>query len=238
MMADISTVISEEKYRTNHEIEVAIKSVLGYEKETAYHYLPSIINGENISVKRLLQEGFIPDAILNYLLLDNEKPAQEIFYLPEAIDSFQLERALKSPLTFDKERLKLINREHLKRIDDKQLSTLFGFADADIGKLAKLYVEEGCSTINELEETIRTIFNPKDFSGELGEEMKIVSELIASAPAFETFDTLKKHLLTHSELNEERLTKVLQKLLTGATSGPSLRDIYPLIKSYILEVAS
>lgn len=239
MMADISTVIAEEKYRTSQALQVTIKKLLGYEKETSYLYLPTIIEGEDVSVKELLQEGFIPDAILNYLLLvDNEKSSPEIFYLPEAIESFELEKALKTPLPFDKERLKLINREHLKRIDDKQLSTLFGFADADIGKLAKLYLEEECSTINELEEKIRAIFSPKDFNSELKEEMKIIANLIASAPTFETFDTLKAYLLTHSELNETRLTQVLEELLTKATSGASLRDIYPLIKSYILEVAS
>jgi len=239
MMSDITMVIRDEKYLLNTEPQVAIKKLLGYEKETEYIHLPPLLNSENISVKTLLQEGFIPDAILNYLLpLDNEEASNTIFHLPEAIKSFKLETILKSNITFDKERLKLINREHLKRIDDKQLSTLFGFADADIGKLAKLYLEEECSTINELEEKIRTIFKAKDFSGALGKEMKTVSELIASAPAFETFDKLQKYLETKSGLEEDKLTKVLQELLTGAKSGAPLSDIYPLIKSYILEVAS
>jgi len=238
MMSDISMVIRDEKYLTNKETQIAIKKLLGYEKETEYLHFPTILNADNISVKALLQEGFIPDAILNYLLLLGiEETSKEIFHLPEAIDSFKIESILNNPLTFDKERLKFINREHLKLMDDKQLSTLFGFADADIGKLAKLYLEE-CSTINELEEKIRAIFSPKDFTGVLGEEMKIVSELIFSAPAFETFDKLQKYLETKSDLKNKKLTKVLQQLLTGAESGPQLSDIYPFIKSYILEVAS
>jgi len=167
MMSDISMVIRDEKYLTNKETQIAIKKLLGYEKETEYLHFPTILNADNISVKALLQEGFIPDAILNYLLLLGiEETSKEIFHLPEAIDSFKIESILNNPLTFDKERLKFINREHLKLLDDKQLSTLFGFADADIGKLAKVYLEE-CSTINELEEKIRIIFNAKDFTGAL-----------------------------------------------------------------------
>jgi len=238
MMSDITTVIRDEKYLTNKEAQIAIKKLLGYEKETEYVHLPTIINADNISVKALLQEGFIPDAILNYLLLiGTENASTEIFHLPEAIKSFKLKNVLSTPLTFDKEKLKFINREHLKLMDDKQLSTLFGFADADIGKLAKVYLEE-CSTINELEEKIRTIFRAKDFNGELGDEMKSISELIASAPAFETFDKLQTYLETQSDLSEEKLTNVLQQLLTGETNGPQLSEIYPFIKSYILEVAS
>jgi len=238
MMSDVTMVIRDEKYLLNRASQVAIKKLLGYEKETEYIHLPTILNADNISVKALLQKGFIPDAILNYLLLlGTEEASKEIFHLPEAIKAFKLENVLTTPLTFDKEKLKFINREHLKLMDDKQLSTLFGFADADIGKLAKVYLEE-CSTINELEEKIRTIFNAKDFTVALGEEMKIVSELIFSAPAFETFDKLQTYLMTKSDLSEEKLTNVLQQLLTGSESGPQLSKIYPFIKSYILEVAS
>jgi len=238
MMSDVTMVIRDEKYLTNKETQIAIKKLLGYEKETEYVHIPTIVNADNISVKALLLEGFIPDAILNYLLLiGTENTSTEIFHLPEAIKSFKLENVLSTSLTFEKEKLKFINREHLKLMDDKQLSTLFGFADADIGKLGKVYLEE-CSTINELEEKIRAIFKAKDFTGVLGEEMKIISELIFSAPAFETFDKLQKYLETKSDLPKEKLTNVLQQLLTGAESGPQLSDIYPFIKSYILEVAS
>ncbi|CAA6821914.1 MAG: Glutamyl-tRNA(Gln) synthetase (EC, partial [uncultured Sulfurovum sp.] len=140
-------------------------------------------------------------------------------------------------LTFDISKLRYINREHLRLMDDKKLSTLFGFADADIGKLAKVYLEE-CSTSNELEEKIRLIFKTKDFSKEWGVQMIIIKEIIALAPAFETFNELQKHIKDKSGLKEENLFQPLRYLLTGTGNGPELSDIYPFIKSYILEVAS
>jgi glutamyl-tRNA synthetase len=191
------------------------------------------------SLKWLFEEGFVPDAILNYLLLlGNSKVApKEIFTLPEAIEWFDLTKISKSPAKFDIDKLRFINREHLRMMDDRQLSTLFGFADADIGKLAKLYLEEA-STIKELERKILPIFKPKDFTGEWGKEMKILSDLIFDAPAFDEFDAFKIHIMKESGFEGKNFFKPLRYLLTGAGNGPETSDIYPLIKSYILEVAS
>lgn len=216
-----------------------IKSALGYEEETQYIHLPTILNsdGDN-SVKWLFEQGFIPNAILNYLiLLGNSKAPKEIFTLPEAIEWFDLERISKSATKFDIDKLRFINREHFKMMDDRELSTLFGFADADIGKLAKVYLQEA-STINELESKIRPIFTPKNFEGKWGEQMRIMEKLIFEAPAFESFDAFKKYIIKESGLRDENLLKPLQILLTGAENGPELSEIYPYIKSYILEVAS
>jgi len=238
MMSNIDCVIREEKHLSNTENQIYIKKLLGYENKTDYTHIPSILNSENLTVKQLFEEGFLPDAILNYLLLlGNAKAPKEIFTLPEAIKWFDLENISKSPATFDMTKLRFINRKHLKMMDDKKLSTLFGFADADIGKLAKVYLQE-CSTTNELKEKIHSIFTAKDFNAEWKEEMKILSKLIEEAPAFETFNELKQYLSKKSGIEEETLYKPLRYLLTNAGDGPELNEIYPLIKAYILEVAS
>ena len=238
MLSNISFVIRKEEYLNDTAKQIYIKSALGYKQETKYLHLPTIKGGESYSVKYLFQEGFLPDAILNYLVLIGYREApKEIFTLPEAIEWFELENISNSSVQFDIDKLRFINREHLKLMDDKQLSTLFGFADIDIGKLAKLYLKE-CSTINELEAKIRPIFKPKNFDGEFGEQMRIIEHLIAKAPAFETFNELKKYITKESGLKGNNLFKPLQILLTGAENSPKLSEIYPLIKSYILEVAS
>jgi len=248
MLSNISFIIRGEDHLSNTPRQIHIKSVLGYENTTQYAHLPIILNADGkkmskkdnaSSLKWLFEEGFVPDAILNYLLLlGNSKVApKEIFTLPEAIEWFDLTKISKSPAKFDIDKLRFINREHLRMMDDRQLSTLFGFADADIGKLAKLYLEEA-STIKELERKILPIFKPKDFTGEWGKEMKILSDLIFDAPAFDEFDAFKIHIMKESGFEGKNFFKPLRYLLTGAGNGPETSDIYPLIKSYILEVAS
>jgi glutamyl-tRNA synthetase len=243
MLSGVNFIIQEEDHLSSMPKQKHIKTQLGYEEETAYAHLPLIVNTEDkeddaSSVKWMVKEGFIPDAIINYLLLlGNDKAPKEIFTLPEAIEWFKLEDISKSTVIFDIDKLRFINREHLKMMQDKQLSTLFGFADADIGKLAKLYLQE-VSTTNELENKIKPIFAPKDFSGEWGEEMRMMEKLIWELPMIDSFDEFQNTLMKKSGLKDNNYFTPLRILLTGAESGPELSDIYPLIKPYLLEVAS
>ena len=237
MLSGVSFIIRGEDYLSNTPRQEYIKTQLGYEEETTYAHLPIILN-DVYSIKWLFEEGFIPDAIMNYLLLlGNNKVPQEIFTLPEAIEWFKLENISKSAVKFDIGKLRFINAEHLKRIDDKQLSILFGFADADIGKLAKLYLDEA-STTKELKTKIELIFAPKDFEGEWANQMRTMETLIQDAPMFHDFNEFKAYIMKESGLKGKNFFKPLRLLLTGAQHGPELSDIYPLIKSYIMEIAS
>ena len=238
MMSNINFIIRQEEQLSNTAKQIHIKQLLDYENEIQYAHIPTILEDETSSVTSLFEEGFIPDAILNYLLLlGNSKVPKEIFTLPEAIEWFDLSNISKSATKFDLKKLRFVNGEHLKMMDNKQLSTLFGFADADIGKLAKLYLEE-CSTINELEAKILPIFKAKDFSNKWEEPMRIIEKIIFDAPAFETLEGLQAHITAQSGLKDDTLNKPLRHLLTNADNGPELSAIYTHIKAYILEVAS
>ncbi|MCD6653489.1 MAG: glutamate--tRNA ligase [Sulfurovum sp.] len=247
MLSDVDFIIRGEDHLSNTPKQIHIKTQLGFTKETIYAHLPIILNNEGkkmskrddaSSVKWLFEQGFIPDAIANYLLLlGNTKAPKEIFTLPEAIEWFKLEDISKSAARFDLDKLRFINREHLKMLDDKTLSSLFGFADESIGKLAKIYLEEA-STISELENKIKPIFSPKQFEGEWAEQMRTMEKIIADAPMINTFDEFKSYLMEKSGLKGKYFFKPLRLLLTGAEHGPELSEIYPLIKSYLLEIAS
>jgi glutamyl-tRNA synthetase len=68
--------------------------------------------------------------------------------------------------------------------------------------------------------------------------MRIMEKLIANAPMINTFDEFKSYIMKESGLKGKNFSKPLRLLLTGAEDGPELSDIYPLIKPYLLEVAS
>jgi len=246
MLTGIDFIIRGEDHLSNTPKQTYVKQLLGYGTQTDHAHLPIILNASGkkmskrddaSSVKWLFAEGFIPDAIINYLLLIGNKTPEEIFTLPDALEWFRLENISKSPAHFDIDKLRFINREHLRRMDDRKLSTLFGFADVDIGKMAKFYLEEA-STINELEVKIKAIFAPKDFDGEWGEQMRVLEKIITDAPLIEFFDSFKSHLMKESGLKGKNFFKPLRILITGTDHGPELSDIYPCIKSYLLEIAS
>ena len=247
MLAGVDFILRGEDHLSNTPKQKHIKMQLGYTEESTYAHLPIILNieGKKISehdeassVKWLFEQGFVPDAIINYLLLlGNTKAPKEIFTLPEAVEWFDLENISKSAVKFDIDKLRFINRQHLMLMDDKSLSALFGFADADIGKLAKIYLEEA-STTNELVSKITSIFKVKTCTDQWGKEMRIMEKIISKAPMIDSFDNFKSYMMSESGLKEENLLEPLRLLFTGAQNGPELSEIYPLIKSYLLEVAT
>ncbi len=244
MIHDISLVIRGEDHVSNTPKQIHIRALLGYDKEIAYAHLPIILNeaGKKMSkrdaassVKWLFEEGFLPEAIANYLILLGNKTPKEIFTLKEAIEWFDLKAVSKAAAKFDLDKLRFINREHMKLMDPKELSRAFGFADAAIGELVKCYLEEG-STIKEIKPKIEAIFSAKPFDSEWGEQMKALQSAIQKGPHFDSFDELKSHLSKETGLKGKNFFKPLRLLLTGAEHGPELSHLYPHLKSYLMEI--
>lgn len=244
MLSDISLVIRGEDHFSNTPKQIAVRDALGYDKKIDYAHLPIILNDEGkkmskrdnaSSVKWLLEEGFLPEAIANYLILIGNKTPEEIFTTEAAAAWFDLAAISKAPVRFSLDKLRYINREHLKRMDDKELSRYVGFADDAIGKLAKLYLEEA-STTKELKAKVGAIFSPKQIPDAFRESAETMRSVIREAPHFDTFDALKKHIIETTGIKGKPLFKSLRILLTGAEHGPELADVYRCVKPYLAEI--
>ena len=109
MIMDISTVIRCENYLFDTPKQIHIRNSLGYTKEIKYIHLPIILDNatdteinkedEKNSVKWLIDEGFLPSAIANYLVLMGNETPSEIFTLEEAISWFKIENISKNPIS-------------------------------------------------------------------------------------------------------------------------------------------
>jgi glutamyl-tRNA synthetase len=64
------------------------------------------------------KEGYLPEALLNYLALIGWNPGteQELFTLDELVNVFSLDRIQKAGGAFNEEKLDWINKEHLKKL--------------------------------------------------------------------------------------------------------------------------
>jgi glutamyl-tRNA synthetase len=244
MLADISLIIRGEDHLSNTPKQIAIHEALGYIKKIEYAHLPIILGVEGkkmskrddaSSVKWLLEEGYIPEAIINYLILMGNKTPTEIFSLKNAITWFDLGTISKAPAHFDIDKLKFVNREHLKGLDPKELSRYVGFADEEIGKLAKVFLEE-VSTLKELRGKISAIFAPKIVPDEYKEGFEILRNLTIDAPHFDDYESYKAYLMAHSGLKGKNLFKPLRILIGGSEHGPELSDLYQYLKNYLKEV--
>ncbi|WP_418178867.1 glutamate--tRNA ligase [Aliarcobacter lanthieri] len=245
MLMDISMVIRGEDHISNTPKQIHIRESLGYTKEIKYVHLPIILNAQTgkkmskrddaSSVKWLIEQGFLPSAIANYLVLMGNKTPKEIFTLEEAIEWFKIDNISKSSAKFDIDKLRFINRKHIEILDDMRLSKILGFADTDIGKLAKLYLEEA-STIKEIKNKIDPIFASKIALVEFKSEFNNIKECLINAPYFENYDDLKNYVIDKTSLKGKNLFKPLRYILTGAENGPNISDIYPFIKNYLGEI--
>jgi glutamyl-tRNA synthetase len=196
--------------------------------------LPTILD-DVISVKSLIDEGFLPSAIANYLVLMGNETPTEIFSLEEAISWFKIENISKNPARFDIDKLKFINKKHIEMLDDMRLSKILGFADTDIGKLGKIFLEE-VNTIKEMKEKITPIFAEKTSCEGFEEEFGKLKNCLQKAPFFNDYEELKKYIFEQTNLKDENLLKPLEYILTGANDGVNISNIYPLIKNYLGEI--
>lgn len=234
MLGDISLVIRDEEHLNDAPKEDWIRTSLGYQKKIEYAHLHVMQDGTS-SVKWLLEEGYLPSAIANYLILIGNKPPKEIFTIKEAIEWFSLENISKSPARFNINMLKHVNKEHLKMLDAKELSRFVGFADAEIGELAKIYLEEA-STTKELRAKIEPIFAPKNIPDEFKESAEAIAKIIKNTPYFEEYEDFKNYITEKSGIKGENLLKSLRLLLIGTEHGPDIAAVYKCIKNYIGEI--
>ncbi len=74
------------------------------------------------SYEDLIAQGFLPEAVLNYVALLGWSPTdnQEIFSLDELVKAFDYHRINKSKAVFDLTKMKWINGEHFKAMDPER----------------------------------------------------------------------------------------------------------------------
>ena len=235
MLSDISFVVSKKTNILDSAKQIHIRNSLGYDKDIEYAHIPELLfeSDTTFSVKKLLEEGFLPEAITNYLLLTGYEAPNEFFTLEEAIEWFDISKVSKTPTKFDINKLKTLNAKHIKSLDSLKLASFVGFKSKDIGELAKLYTEES-TLINDIKENIETVFSKKSCKDD---DCQKIKEVIKNAPHFEKFEDFKNYLKKETKLEDENLLKSLRFILTGVQGKINLSDIYPYIKNYIKEIA-
>ncbi|MGI5841347.1 MAG: glutamate--tRNA ligase [Patescibacteria group bacterium] len=93
-----------------------------------------------VSAQSFLDEGYLPQAMLNFLMLLGWNPGtdQEIFSLTEFIKEFSLERLHKKQPVFDRKKLDYLNAHYIREMSDKELVNLLTPFVPDLDKATLL----------------------------------------------------------------------------------------------------
>lgn len=126
----ITHVIRGDDHLKNSAKHIQLMQSLGYPVPCFVH-LPMILgpDGSRLSkrhgamnVLHYKDEGYSPEAILNYLVrLGWSKGDQEIFSIEEMIDAFNLSSINKASAKFDTEKLLWVNQQHLMSTSNQKL---------------------------------------------------------------------------------------------------------------------
>lgn len=243
MLFNTNMVIRGEDHLSNTSKQLAIFEALGYDEPPVYAHLPIILNqkgkkmskrDDSSSVQWLLNEGFLPSAITNYLILLGNKTPCEIFTLKEAIQFFNLSNISKSAARFDIDKLRFINREHIKKIPAKTLGEIVGYFDENIGEIVKIYTEED-STIKEIKSKIERFFAKKEF-GQWKKNAKKIIEVLKDIPFNDDYKAFSQMAMKRTNLKGKDFFKPFRLVITGAENGPDLSKIVPFLKTYWQEL--
>ena len=171
----------------------------------------------------------------------------EVFKLQDCYEWFDIKYIAKSPVKFDMPRLRFLNREHLKMLNEQEFALLLNSEDASIGALAKLHLQEA-SILNEIRTKIDMIFAPKcitqmenneSFEAECKILYQYLREMIEShSESLKDYESLKKELMQRSSLKGKKFFKPLRILLTGTTHGLELSEIYPYLRFFLADIVT
>lgn len=127
--AGVTHVIRGNDHHTNTAKQLMVYKAMKW-KEPEYAHIPLIYSEDGTKMSKrkhavdLLdyrKNGFLPDALLNYLMTLGWTPSKEIISLEEAVKEFGLGKLSKSPARFDIHKLHHINSQYLQARDRNDL---------------------------------------------------------------------------------------------------------------------
>ena len=147
----ITHVIRGEDHLSNTPKHILLFRALGHEPP-AFAHLPLILNPDRTKMsKRKSQtaiddyraEGFIPEALVNYLALLGWSTGteEEVLSLDELVERFDLGQVNKAGAVFDRERLEWLNGQWIRRLEaDDLIERLRPFLERDLaaGRIDRL----------------------------------------------------------------------------------------------------
>lgn len=263
----INIVVRGEDHLSNTARQVMLYQALGFDLPKFSH-LSMVMGSDNAKLSKrhgstsLVQfrvEGYLPEALLNYLALLGWSPPggnKEIFTKDELIELFNIKKVSKSAAIFDYQKLKWINREHIRLLDDTDLGTRmipflrnagFDFEEtpeiiAWIGKTAKV-VSNYHYLLAEIAEDFKQftttdysqeVINGIDASDEAKKVIAILSEETAGLESpvdFEKVLEITKKIQQQEGIKGKALYHPIRLALTGKESGIELKDYIPIIET-------
>jgi glutamyl-tRNA synthetase len=239
----ISHVIRAEEHLTNTHRQVLIYRAMGWDIPLFAHV--SLILGHDrtklskrhgaTSVTAYADEGFLPDAMLNYLTLLGWSSAEgvEVFSREYAVEHFSLDRVNAAPAVFDPQKFEWLNGQYIHAMSAADLAPLVRrFFDVPWLEEGIDVVKTSIHKLTQFAEALRFVTEyptpavDRTFAEKLAAELR---EHGAPADA-DTYHAMVDRLKVATGAKGKALFMPLRLALTGMEHGPELIRSLPLLR--------
>ena len=172
------------------------------------------------SYEDLLDQGFVSEAIVNYVALLGWCPQdnREIFSLPELVEAFDYHHMSKSPAVFDINKLKWMNGEYLKAMDFDKFY-----------ELAEPYIKKVITKDYDLKKIASLIKSRIEILPDIKDQI----DFFEVVPEYDTAMYCHKKMKTNEETSLEVLKEILPRL--EAWDDYSNDALFGLLKGFAEE---
>ncbi|MFL9845161.1 glutamate--tRNA ligase, partial [Flavobacterium rhizosphaerae] len=208
-------------------------------------------NEDGTSSMGYREEGYLPEAVVNYLALLGWNPGtdQEFFSLDELVQLFDIERVHKAGAKFDPAKIKSFNHHYFQLQDNAEIAKAFSYTllekginrpEEDVIKIVTL-VKERASFANELWAQSHFFFEAptaydekatgKQWKEDTGAILKEAATVLENTLDFTSANTesVLKAWIAEKGIGMGKVMAPLRLSLVGELSGPHLFDIIELI---------
>jgi glutamyl-tRNA synthetase len=252
----ITHVIRGDDHVNNTPRQINIFLALGKEPPV-YAHLPTVLNelGEKMSkrngakpVTQYAAEGYLPDAMVNYLArLGWSHGDDEIFSREQFLQWFNLDHLGRSAAQFDEAKLRWVNAQHLKAMDDNALALLVQAqlaqrgieTDERLPRICGLF-KDRCDTTVVLADWAAKFYvditpNAEELTLHVTEAVKPVLNLLLEKLSACTWDKPSiaaaiKEVLVACSIKMPQLAMPVRVLVMGTAQTPSLDAVLELSK--------
>ena len=250
----ITHVIRGDDHVNNTPRQINIFKALGKEPPI-YAHLPTVLNeqGEKMSkrsgakaVTQYRDEGYLPDAMVNYLArLGWSHGDDEIFSREQFVSWFNLDHLGRSAAQFDEAKLRWVNAQHMKVMADAELAELVSAQlqkrgitpDERLTALCGL-LKDRCDTTVMLADWVAKFYtevtpNPDERAQHVTDAVRPALALLAEKLSICTWDkaaisAVLKEVLTARGLKMPQLAMPVRVLVMGTAQTPSLDAVLAL----------
>jgi nondiscriminating glutamyl-tRNA synthetase len=256
-LMEISHVIRGDDHVSNTPRQILLYRAFGWSLPE-YAHIPMILGQDRVrlskrhgatSVTQYREEGYLPDALINFLSLLSwsSESGDEILSMERLIDEFDFSRVSKSSAVFDTEKLKWMNGVYIRQLD---LDTLAALAlpflqngGMPVSKTEEIkpivgLLQEKLEQLTEFPEKARIFFQDKvipenkeveDLLSKM-DSQSVLNAFLAETSRIQiwdkdTFHTVMKNIQKTTDIKGKSLWMPIRAALTGQMHGPDLSGI-------------